>query len=274
MCEFCVRHGEGKKWYLQAKNYSSELLNEERLRYTFDFTNHVEQWSARWAREADSALAEGPSSRAAFLARRTEDFKREHFGQIVPLEDVERILEMTVSVVRFPCVCRSALLGRYDARYCYGITTEYPRLADFYRLYPDFSSDLEILTGEDAGQEMRRHDSDGLVHSVWTLITPLIGVLCNCTGRDCLPLYWRSRLGLSLFFKAEYVAKIDMDRCAGCRDCMRFCNFGAISYSASLERCIVNQLACYGCGLCRSACPNDCIALIDRNAIPVLANEW
>ncbi len=28
MCEFCTEHGEGKKWYLQMKNYADELLHE------------------------------------------------------------------------------------------------------------------------------------------------------------------------------------------------------------------------------------------------------
>ena len=29
MCQFCVQHGEGKKWYLAMKNYSDELLHAE-----------------------------------------------------------------------------------------------------------------------------------------------------------------------------------------------------------------------------------------------------
>ena len=29
MCEFCTKHGEEKKWYLQMKNYANELLHEE-----------------------------------------------------------------------------------------------------------------------------------------------------------------------------------------------------------------------------------------------------
>ena len=29
MCEFCVEHGEGKKWYLLMKNYSDELVHAE-----------------------------------------------------------------------------------------------------------------------------------------------------------------------------------------------------------------------------------------------------
>jgi hypothetical protein len=32
MCEFCVKHGEGKKWYLQASNYSEDLLSDVRRR--------------------------------------------------------------------------------------------------------------------------------------------------------------------------------------------------------------------------------------------------
>ena len=32
MCEFCTKHGEGKKWYLQMKNYAGELLHERAQR--------------------------------------------------------------------------------------------------------------------------------------------------------------------------------------------------------------------------------------------------
>ena len=38
MCEFCTKHGEGKKWYLNAKNYSNDLLSDIRRReYVKDF---------------------------------------------------------------------------------------------------------------------------------------------------------------------------------------------------------------------------------------------
>ena len=32
MCDFCHKHGEGKKWYLQAKNYSEDLLSDLKRR--------------------------------------------------------------------------------------------------------------------------------------------------------------------------------------------------------------------------------------------------
>ena len=32
MCEFCTKHGEGRKWYLNANNYSEDLLGDIRRR--------------------------------------------------------------------------------------------------------------------------------------------------------------------------------------------------------------------------------------------------
>jgi heterodisulfide reductase subunit A-like polyferredoxin len=109
---------------------------------------------------------------------------------------------------------------------------------------------------------------------VATFVTPSIGSICNCSVNECLFLKTRTRLGLQTVFKAEYVSSIDWENCNGCRDCMKLCSFGAISYSAYSNKCFVNQLQCYGCGVCRALCPSDAITLLDRNPIPALANEW
>ncbi len=38
MCQFCTKHGEGKKWYLEAKNYSDDLWNSGgRREFTDEF---------------------------------------------------------------------------------------------------------------------------------------------------------------------------------------------------------------------------------------------
>ena len=43
MCEFCHKHGEGEKWYLQAKNYSEDLLSDlKRRKFIHDFFLHPE----------------------------------------------------------------------------------------------------------------------------------------------------------------------------------------------------------------------------------------
>jgi hypothetical protein len=42
MCEFCTQHGEGKKWYLNANNYSADLLSDpSRIKFIEEFYNNV-----------------------------------------------------------------------------------------------------------------------------------------------------------------------------------------------------------------------------------------
>jgi ferredoxin len=273
MCEFCTQHGEGEKWYLQAKNYSEELLNEERKRFTADFFENIEQYARDRLGGLSKLMASDPAAARAMIPAAVEQQKKEHYGQVVPLEEIEQILDMSLSVVRLPCVCRGTLRGFREARYCFGVT---PSQSDFDAVAgnPDFSSDLEVLNREEAKKAIQKLDRNGLVHTVWTFMTPYIGGICNCTVNECLALKTRTRLDLPILFKAEYVARIDWEECNGCRDCMKSCNFGAINYSAYASKCSINQLQCYGCGVCRALCPNDAISLQDRNAIPVLANEW
>ena len=275
MCQFCIEHGEGKKWYLQAKNYSQELMNEERKLFMADFFENVERLVGDRIGALDKALAANPAAAASIFPQLVERQKKEHWGQVVPLEEIEQILDGAVAVVRVPCVCRSTLRGVRDARYCFGVTTSVrdPRAAVFQQ-YPDYSTDLEVLNKEDAKKAIQKLDRNGLVHTVWTFLTPFIGGLCNCTVNECLALKTRTRLGFPTFFKAEYVATIDWETCSGCRDCMRVCNFGAINYSAYVDKCSINQRQCYGCGVCRAACMRDAITLRDRNAVPALRNEW
>ena len=273
MCEFCKEHGEGKKWYLQAKNYSRELWNEERKRFMVDMFEKFEETRVKNFGALDKLMVSDPDAVKAMLPSRVEQRKKEHWGQVVPVEEIEQILDMAVNIIRLPCVCRSTLRGLYDARYCFGVTTFKAGWTGILK-YPDYSSDLERLTVEEAKNAIQKLDHDGLVHSVWTFISPYIGGICNCTATDCLAIKARLQMDFPVFFKAEYVASIDWESCNGCRNCVKYCNFGAISYSASIAKCYINQFQCYGCGVCRAACPKDAITMRDRNAIPVLAEEW
>jgi ferredoxin len=276
MCEFCKEHGEGKKWYLQAKNYSRELYNEERKQMIKEFFEKYEERAATHFGGLDQMRMADPAAVEAMLPMVVAEQKKNHWGQVVPIEEVEQILDMAANIVRLPCGCRSTLRGLYDARYCFGVTSFKEGWADILE-YPDYSTDLERLTAAEAKKAIQKLDRNGLVHTVWAFITPYIGGVCNCTATDCLAMKARLRSGLPVafpFFKAEHVAVIDLESCSGCRDCVKNCNFGAISYSPSLHKCYINQFQCYGCGICRAVCPKDAITLRDRNAIPALAKEW
>ncbi len=113
-----------------------------------------------------------------------------------------------------------------------------------------------------------------LCHTVWTFYTPFIGGICNCDRSDCLAMRATVSHAISVMFRAEYVAEVDPDACVGCRECMRLCQFGAITYSASNKRAVIDQRWCYGCGICRAVCKKNAIRLQDRATSPVAANLW
>ena len=199
----------------------------------------------------------------------TRTQKRDHFGQIVPLEDMEQILLQVDGIVRMSCPCRRVTAGQNNARYCYALTAD-PQLAAEI----DSSFNLEIITSAEANESIRTLDQEGLFHSIWTFKTPYIGAVCNC-DQDCVA--YRISYSSSyypLMFKGEYVGRVEFDACNGCRNCMRQCHFGAIRYSAANEKVAIDVRQCSGCGICRAACHNDAIMLHSRSKDPVALKLW
>jgi ferredoxin len=264
MCEFCAEHGEGKEWYLSMKNYSQELFAQEgrsqHIRLFFqDFESRVAQSLTMLDSIQALPFVPGVVSRVA-----TARQKKSHFGQVVPLEDVDHLLDQITSIVRLPCACRSLTTGCYQTRYCYGLAIDPTGLiGDF----PDYGENLEWLSREEARSAIHKLDQEGLVHSVWTFDTPFIGGLCNC-DQDCVA--YRLQVGagmMQVFFPAEYIATIDWERCSGCKLCRGQCPFGAIRYTASQDKCLVDPNLCYGCGICRATCKKNAIHLEPRQRL-------
>jgi Pyruvate/2-oxoacid:ferredoxin oxidoreductase delta subunit len=283
MCEFCIQHGDGEKWYLRARNYSEDLLSDARRRRLIaDFFGRRDQPAKREGRRSLGLRKRMPPFvQRALRARASRRMRRSHFGQVLPLEDVERIFAFVNSIVRVPCACRHTTLGR-EERYCYGVSLG-PGGGAFGELLRDLDdsflggpdgSDLEALTSEAALQAFAEHEDEGLCHTVWTFVTPFIGGICNCDRSDCLAMRATVSHDVKTMFRAEYVAAVEADLCTGCRSCMRFCQFGALGYSAANKKAVVDQSACYGCGVCRSACAQDAVHLLPRRDIPAVVKFW
>ena len=281
MCEFCLQHGEGKKWYLQAKNYADDLLSDVRRRRFIESFLADPEALAREVNDIER-LNKMPKFIRDLVSRLiTRKMKKTHFGQIVPIEEIEEIFGFVQNIVRVACICRQASLGQ-EKRYCYGVSLapDGGRFAEIIRNLdqsfltgPDFGG-LEILSQEEALAAFHAHEQEGLCHSVWTFHTPFIGGICNCDRSDCLAMHCTVTQGVPVMFRGEYVAQVDPDLCVGCRDCLRLCQFGALAYSAANQKAVVDQRWCYGCGVCRSNCSNVAIQLIERQAIPAVANLW
>jgi NAD-dependent dihydropyrimidine dehydrogenase PreA subunit len=281
MCEFCHKHGDGKKWYLQAKNWSDDLLSDMRRReFIVDFLSHPEHLR-RDLDSLDRLASVPPFVRRAISGTVTRRMKRTHFGQVLPLEDIKEIFKFSNSITRTPCICRQAMLGR-DEAYCYGVSVGpgsrgiggvFADLAPDYSSGPD-ASGVDVLTPEEALELFAAHEKEGLCHTVWTFMAPYTGGICNCDRAHCGAMISTVTHDVKVMFRAEYVAVANPDLCTGCRSCMRVCQFGAIAYGAADRKITIDQTACYGCGICRTACPKDAIELRPRAEQPVAAELW
>jgi Pyruvate/2-oxoacid:ferredoxin oxidoreductase delta subunit len=281
MCQFCHQHGEGKKWYLNAANYSEELLADlKRRRYIEEFFRRPEGIASGVQRLTVIDKLPAMVKNLVWPALSARQ-KEHHFGQVLPLEDVAEILGMTTSVVRLACICRYAMTKK-EARYCYGLSLApgggkimeiLSELDGTFLRGPD-NSGLEVLSPAEAMSAMRRHDDEGLCHTVWTFNTPFIGGICNCDRADCQGLNISLNLSTKVLFRAEYVGVIDESACTGCRDCLAVCHFGALEHSHASAATRINPRNCYGCGVCRAACPTGAIELLPRQNVPAAAGLW
>lgn len=257
MCEFCTQHGEGKKWYQVMQNYSAELLaNEGRRQYIRHFIPGVQKNARANIAKLTWAKQHFPAVYRFIRSIGTRHLKQIHFGQVVPLEDAEKVIDMVQSITRIACVCRSVATGQKNGRFCLLLGIE-PHESGID--YADLQHSLETITHAEAKQLLREFDQQGLVHSIWTMKTPFIGALCNC-NQDCLAykVQVESKL-LEMMFKAEYTAGIDVNLCSGCRRCQQLCQFEAITYEHG--QCTINTQQCYGCGVCRQVCTAEAIVL-------------
>jgi NAD-dependent dihydropyrimidine dehydrogenase PreA subunit len=276
MCEFCTKHGEGKKWYLQMKNYAGELLHEQLSAREAHCTGSETrlEWANRFwqyfVMPAITGVVPGAEA-TTFAAHSPEEARIEHYGQVLPIEDVERVLGMVDSITRMPCGCRFYSTGLTDKRYCFGLGIDQWGILG---RFPEAASSLEVLDRDEALRLIRGYDEEGLYHSIWTGVTPYVIGVCNC-DRDCGA--YRGYLaspGAQDFFRAEYVGTVDWDLCTGCKSCVSQCQFGSLLYSSALARVYIEPSRCFGCGVCRAACPNDAITLVPRETQPVAASLW
>jgi ferredoxin len=257
MCDFCAKYGEGGKWYENMTNYSEGLFrqvnSEQNLKeYLAHFRASVEKPGKVYPWKKRFPLL----YRLAVYPFLTRHMKKTHFGQVVPLEDVGNILKHFPSVVRLPCICRQVTL-REDKRYCLAVGMD---LTHIFADLPDFNKFDRLLQGE-ALEYVRKLDSEGQVHSVWTFNTPFIAAICNC-DRDCMAYRFQHVMNLGrIMWKAEYLASIDPGLCNGCRECISRCHFAAIFYDRANQKCRIDATKCYGCGVCRTACPQSALIL-------------
>jgi len=283
MCEFCFKYGKGKKWYLQKENYSKELMfkkltTKEKsiggMNTRIEWIDHffdgfMMPVISKSLTELHDALSYSVSlEKTLHEDEIVERRKIEHFGQVLPIEDAIKVIDIVDSITLWPCGCRYVTTGKREYC-CFGLGIDIKRISS---KFPDCA--FVKLEKEEAKRIICKYDEEGMIHTVWTSITPYITGLCTC-NRNCLGYDdYVEKGGAPSFFRAEYICQIDQDKCTGCQSCIERCLFNAISYSSSFNNLFIDPTKCFGCGLCRVACINEAIKLTPRQEHPEAANIW
>ncbi|MEW6034706.1 MAG: hypothetical protein AB1603_07625, partial [Chloroflexota bacterium] len=156
MCKFCLEHGEGKKWYLQSKNYARELFNEERQQFMKGLMVDYEKSVAGLLGPIARGLVEDPATTRSKTIPETEAvLEKIHHGQVVLTEEAEQMFDLATHIARMQCACRSLMQGK-NLRYCYGFASWKSDIlpGGFLKPYPDYA-DMELLTPEQAKKEVK-----------------------------------------------------------------------------------------------------------------------
>lgn len=280
MCEFCTKHGEGKKWYLEVKNYSNDLLSDvKRRKFTKDFF----YWTNETYKNKFNLLKAIPFKKFPIVGNVFQFIIKKwllytHWGQVVPIEDVEKILSITNSITRVPCICRMSTTGK-ECRTCFLISLD-PQQAGIAETVdhsffkgPDLAK-LERVDKKTALNFMKESEAKGMIHTIWTFKAPFTGGLCSCDlSSGCIPMKMYDQVA-PIFFRAEYIAQLDAESCIGCGECIKICQFDAIELDKKNKKVKIDIKKCYGCGICRSICKKNAINLIDRNSINEVSKLW
>ncbi len=266
MCEFCTQHGDGKIWYKNARNYARDLMSDLRRRkYIEQFLESTIGEGIEKIGRLETIFRKKKKLPDRLVTAMVDKAKEEHYGQVVPIEDIREIIDKASTIVRMPCACRWAS-DKTEKRCCYSVSyspdTWY---ADLDMGYFGMASDegLETLSGKDAITQMEKQEEEGAVHTIWTMVTPFIGAICNCTQQECLGLRTQA-MHVETLFRGEYVARVDEGLCNGCGLCEDACQFDAITsrmVDGGETVASVNSYNCYGCGLCRNECPQEALSL-------------
>ena len=289
MCDKCMKHGAGGKWYLNARKYSEEVVQKYNLReFLLEQYKNFEQISIRPLFGVSPAGMDRVFRMPIIgrLVKRTAEkmlhstkppsnpFKPEgHIGQVVPLEDGIAILETCAvePIIEKNCMCRYMSRGVKEA-----CCINFGVMSEIIDKLPRFVPEKEKyhLTREEAAARFREHNAKGYIGTIWYGPFPYINNLCSCETPECAGIRPRVDFGIKSIYKAEYLLELNEATCHGCGACVARCSFGALRMDVDLDRPVIDLERCYGCGVCRHACSTGALFLVPRDHFPAFAGKY
>lgn len=289
MCDLCMKHGAGGKWYLNAEHYADEIARKYNLReFLMEQYLNFEQMSVRKI-HGFNAVGLGYRLKMPIIGRiikhtaekmlhstrpPTNPFRAEgHIGQVVPLEDAIAILETCAAepIIEKNCMCRYMTRGEKEA-----CCINFGVMSEIIDKLPRFIPEKEKyhLTRDEAIVRFKEHNAKGYIGTIWFGPFPYINNLCSCESPECAGIRPRFDFGIKSIYKAEYVIQVDHDACKECGACVRRCQFEALEIDDEKGVLKLDVDKCYGCGVCRHVCTSDALKLVPRDEVPEARGKY
>lgn len=278
MCVWCERYADGhQRWYFNPANYARRLYKirkEEAEAAGLEPGPQAAGGMSLLTRDFVEALDRKDHESVDKMKHQAEEIAwTAHFGQVVTLEDVLKVVDIIYPIAVITCVCRRSMLGLPDEQNftCMGMG---PGMYKWERWPENYRGGIQFLTPDEAKDIVTKFNKKGLVQTLATFGTPYIGGLCNCDYPDCSFIRATLDYGVRILWKGHHVARVDNELCNGCASCIHRCQFKALSFSPTQNKAYIDLFQCFGCGLCATECPQDAITMVERASFPALANVW
>lgn len=250
--------------FLLAINYNSKIaktLAQLGKRYFYD-----EGYYKRWQTTSDGT----PRTRILTVSEQIE-----LTDEIVPIEEVNTIIDQFNDFAVVPCPCRNKeeingtrkCKDKYPIHNCLIV-------GPYARGLLEWGNDpvIKATTKENAKKLIKEASELGLVHTTDNKGTN-VKIICSCCECCCALLSGLTKLdNPRAIGRANYVAKVYEQLCGGCGTCVDRCKFRAITLN---DISVINIDKCMGCGLCAVTCPEEAIKMkrYEREEIPLDREE-
>jgi len=287
MCIYCEMWGDGiEPWYLNPRNYARQLYTVK----SKDAKPKAAMGEAdpnAFIKQQKAAVDAMEVSAEEYLRVQAEKKKSPGFesgahlgvvggwiGQVIPLQDMEKIVDFAGPLGLIGCICRLMYAG-IEERGEHGFTCMGNGVGMLkWERWPErYKHGVYFINREETKQWLRDLNKRGMFHSIMLFDERFIGGICNCDYPMCDSNQWRLDHGSNML-KGHYVAVVDEDICNGCSICAQRCQWGALKINVTNGKANIDQFRCFGCGLCETACPRGAISLADRTKIPSLQEVW
>jgi NAD-dependent dihydropyrimidine dehydrogenase PreA subunit len=223
---------------------------------TFRHDAEVAELCERYIRETrGGSISDAPPARRVIAVEQSIPFNL----AIHPYEQATEMLTSAKSWGVLDCICRTQT--RQAGRGCSHPLESCLVFAPFEGAFDDDES-IRAISQEESLRILREAEDRGLVHTTGNIGEHDFNI-CNCCACCCGLLR-----GVIEFHRPTVIAHsdfsvtVDETACEGYGDCVKRCDFGALSLPGDV--CVVDHARCVGCGQCVLACSAGALSLQRR----------